>query len=399
MTTPKSNRFVFRPTKLLADRLDAEADLTALSVHRLETEDDKIALALSNRLILKINHRLHEGVEPEIETSLFLSSTALFTNMPALLGTIEYVDKEGNRTALAILQSFIRSQGDAWRWTLHALKRVLETQALAPTSTQSETAPPDSFATYVPHMRRLGQRTAELHKALAVETDDQAFAAEPLTFKDVEAAAARARSLAERAFTHLERLKRQASVTEETSNACMALLHRQQDCFALIERLTQPPVGAIKIRIHGDYHLGQLLVVKDDVVILNFEANSARTIAERRTKASPLLDVADMVRSFAYAVETARRDLARQLPGTTVASELAKERLRFSRVFIDAYMEAATDSAIWIKDQPTRIRLLRLFFLSKALSALDHEALNRPDWIALPIEGVLLLLDETSELA
>ena len=204
-----------------------------------------------------------------------------------------------------------------------------------------------------------------------------------------------ARILADRAFRDLETLGTGAS--ENAKMLAQRLIGRKAECYDLIASSAQEPIGAIKTRIHGDYHLGQVLVVKDDVVIIDFEGEPARTLDERRAKGSPMRDVAGMLRSFAYAVATARRRIAERLP--EISSRLNKELIQFSEIFIEAYMDAVRDSPVWIEDEPTQRRLLLLYTLSKALYEIDYEAGNRPDWIDIPIEGVLAILDYVAEAA
>jgi len=389
LKTSNGGKIVFSPSPALAE----EAPVAIADVHRMGVEQSNSSLNLASRFALKIYRRLEEGTNPEIEIGRFLTEVAGFTNTPSLFGSVEYVDAQGRRSGLAILQGFVRGQGDAWRWTLDALKRLLEDVTLAPV--QTETAMLASFSSYLPHVQRLGLRTAELHKALAASTSDPAFAVEPLTHADLLDAAAETRAMAERAFGHLARLGERAS---ETARALAARLQsRHDECFVLIDALATEPIGAVKTRIHGDYHLGQVLVVKDDVIIIDFEGEPSRSLEQRRAKYSPLRDVAGMLRSFAYAVATAKRELAQRLPENS-ASQLQGQLIQFSTVFIETYMEAARGSRIWIEDTPTRQRLLLFFVLSKALYEIDYEASNRPDWIDIPIEGVLAILDYAKEI-
>ena len=169
---------------------------------------------------------------------------------------------------------------------------------------------------------------------------------------------------------------------------------RRQECFNLIGKLVQKPHGAIKIRIHGDYRLSRLLVVKDDVIIVDFGEGPSISPDHRRTKTSPLRDVAVMLRSFAHAVAAAKRDLARLVPDATLAAaRLREELVEFSQIFIQAYMEAARDSPIWIEDEDTRRRLLVLYLLAEALHEIENEAEKRADWIDTSIDSVNAILD------
>ena len=388
LKTNGGGRIVFSPSPAFTE----EETVSVADVQRMGVEQSNSSLNLGSRFALKIYRRLQEGDNPEIEIGRFLTEVAGFTNTPPLYGTVEYIDAEGQSTALAVLQGFVRGQGDAWRWTLDALKRLLEDLTLAPA--EAEAMVPDSFSSYVPHMQRLGQRTAELHKALATPTEDEAFSLEPLTHADLLEAAEDARTMAERVFGHLTRLGDRTSDLART--LAERLLARRKECFGLIEALSVEPIGAVKTRVHGDYHLGQVLVVKDDVIIIDFEGEPSRSLAQRRAKSSPLRDVASMLRSFAYAVATARRELAQRLPDTS-ATELHDKLVQFSHIFVETYMEAARGSPIWIEDQPTRQRLLLFFILSKALYEINYEASNRPDWIDIPLEGILAILDLARE--
>ncbi len=376
----------FSPSPLLADEplIDVE------HVRRMGAEQSNSSINLDDRMALKIYRRLQPGANPEVEIGRFLTDVAQFGNAPPTLGVVEYVDPEGVVTALAVLQRFVRNQGDAWSWTLDVLTRIMDALAFSSRQSRADLAS-QGFDSYTPHMRRLGARTAEMHKALACQTDDGAFAAEPLTLADVREAVRDASILADKAFAHLESMARQG----HGGTLATRLLARKADCYDLLTSFAVEPVGAIKTRIHGDYHLGQVLVVKDDVVIIDFEGEPARTLDERRAKASPLRDVAGMLRSFAYAVATARRRIAQRLP--EVGSRLNKELMEFSEIFIDAYMDSAKHSPIWIDDAATQRRLLLLFTLSKAFYEIDYEAGNRPEWIDIPIEGVLTILDYVAE--
>jgi maltose alpha-D-glucosyltransferase/alpha-amylase len=389
LKTSGGGEFRFQPSAILADELPVDVAM----IRRMGADQSNSSMNLDDRMALKIYRRLQIGANPEVEIGRFLTEVADFRNAPPTLGVVEHVDAGGAVTAVAVLQRFVRNQGDAWSWTLNVLTRIMD--ALAFTSAENLAGLEEGFASYLPHMRRLGMRTAELHKALATPTDDPAFAAEPLTLADVEDAVADARRLAEQAFLRLDNLDPKASENARTLAA--RLIERRDECLALIDASAVEPVGAIKTRIHGDYHLGQVLVVKDDVVIIDFEGEPARPLHERRAKATPLRDVAGMLRSFAYAIATARRRIAERLPETS--SRLNKELIQFSEIFIEAYMETAKGSPIWIEDAATQRRLLILHTLSKALYEIDYEAGNRPDWIDIPIEGVLGILDYVSEMA
>jgi len=368
-----------------------EARSVALEeVRRLSAEQSNTSIALGERLILKIYRRLQSGIHPEVEVGRFLTQVAGFENTPALVGFAEHLAPDRTSTALAVVQGFVRNQGDAWSFTLDTLKRELEAIALIP----EEGAPPleEVFALYLRYAEILGQRTGELHRAFATPTDDPAFALEALTEEDLAVVAADAHAQAERAFAAFGRL----SAGDAARAAVDAVAARRADLSALIDGLARGPVSAVKTRVHGDYHLGQVLIVRDDVYIVDFEGEPSRPADERRLKSSPLRDVAGMLRSFAYAADAAAREVCGRLMEETApraqAAAIAWSRLA-SNAFMAAYAQAAQGSPVWAEDEATRRRLLRLHLLAKALYEVNYEANNRPDWIETPVRGVLALLD------
>ncbi|TPV97686.1 MAG: Trehalose synthase/amylase TreS [Beijerinckiaceae bacterium] len=392
LDTGQGGRISFLPTS----RLGAELMIEATDVHRIGAGQRNSSLVLANQMMLKIRHRVQIGTDPEVETLHFLTEVAHFANAPPLLGVVEYIDREENHAVLAVLQTFMRNQGDAWTWTLGALKRIIEAAALTPG--QDDRAGHEEFAIYVPHMRRLGLRTAEMHKALSAPTSDPAFKAETLTFDDVCEAADTARIMAEHAFTRLRTVPTNASADKHAQ--AERLLARQEECFALIDKLVQKPNGAIKIRIHGDYSLGRLLVMKDDVMIVDFGEGPSISPSQRRAKTSPLRDVAVMLRSLARAVAAAKSDLTRFVPDAPlVAARLHEELVLFSQIFIQAYMEAASGSPIWIEDETTRRHLLVLYLLAELLHEIETGAESHPEWTDTAIDGVNTILDRMAERA
>lgn len=389
-STSDGGRLRFIPTSQFEDAV-AGYDWDAVGSRRMSGEQSNTSIAFGEDVVLKLYRRLQPGVHPEIEVGRFLTEVAGYQNVPALLGSVEYVAADGTPTALAVLQRFVRNQGDAWSQLLDALKRELETFALVP---EDDAAPiADVFAAYLHYAAILGRRTGELHLAFATPTDDAAFAAEPLTAADIDVVIEDARAQAVRAFAGLERLHGAAPVAEDPVSA---LLAKRERCERLLDGFAFEPHGAIKTRVHGDYHLGQVLIRKDDVVIVDFEGEPSRPAEERRGKFSPMRDVAGMLRSFAYAADSAVRDVEARMPdGATRLRAIGVEFTRItSDAFLSAYNETIAGSAVWIEDEATRSRLLHLHLLSKALYEIAYEANNRPDWIATPARGVLSILNE-----
>jgi maltose alpha-D-glucosyltransferase/alpha-amylase len=373
------------------DHLDA-AEIDPADVRRLGAEQSNTSIAFGSRMVLKLYRRLQPGIHPELEVARFLTETAGFENTPALLGSVEHVASDGTPRALAVLQRFVRNQGDAWSFTLDALRREIDTLLLVP----ENEAPPieEAFAAYLAYASILGRRTAELHRAFVTPTNDAAFTIEPLTLKDVHAVADDTRAWADRAFAAIARGG--GGTSESTRQAVDALASRREACLALIDSLARKPIGGIKSRIHGDYHLGQVLIVQDDLMIVDFEGEPSRPAETRRAKSSPLRDVAGMLRSYAYAAETAAREVTSRFAEAAeraTAMTAAWRRLA-ETAFLTSYEEAAKGSDVWLEDEATRRRLLRLHLLAKALYEIDYEANNRPDWIEIPVRGVLSILEQ-----
>jgi maltose alpha-D-glucosyltransferase/alpha-amylase len=375
-------------------QLDPAISLDPADVRRAGTEQSNTSIIFGSRMILKIYRRLQRGIHPELEVARFLTEKASFRHTPPLLGYAEHLSKDGVPTALAVLTQFVRNQGDAWSFTLDSLRRELDSLVLVP---ESEVRPiAEVFASYLRYATVLGQRTAEMHRALATPAGDPAFAVEPLTREDLQAVARDASSWAEKAFNAVERLR--TSLPDRVRTAADTLVARRDACLALIGELSrEEPARAMKSRIHGDYHLGQVLIVQNDVMIVDFEGEPSRPAEERRAKASPLRDVAGMLRSFAYAADTVIIDITSRFGAEAaprMAAATADWRSLVERTFLAAYEETATGSPTWVEDAATRRRLLRLHLLAKALYEIDYEANNRPDWIETPMRGVLSILEE-----
>src|SRR3984893_7818208 len=377
--TGHGGKILFMPSPGLATETLTED----VSVRRIGRGRRNFSLVVANEIMLKVHRRLDIGEDPEVEVLRFLTEVAHFAHTPPLLGVVEHIDRSGNRTVLAILQTYVRNQGDARAWMLGAMKRSLEAAAL--TSGKDGRAPREEFAAYEPHMRSLGMCTAWMHMALATPCANPAFQAEELTLDDVRSVAEAAKTAAERAFVKLQTIANTVSADQRPE--AERLLLRRQECLSLIGKLVQQPHGAIKIRIHGNYRLGRLLIVKNDVMIVDFRGGGSAPYL-RRAKLSPLRDLASMLRSFVHTIAVARQDLARLLPDPQNASaRLREELIQFSQIFIRVYWEAARESPIWVEDEGTRRRLLVLHLLTDLLDDFEYESERSPELIEMLIES------------
>jgi maltose alpha-D-glucosyltransferase/alpha-amylase len=188
------------------------------------------------------------------------------------------------------------------------------------------------------------------------------------------------------------------ALPEADRDAASALLDRQEECLSVIDALARGPINAMKTRIHGDYHLGQVLVAQRDWYIIDFEGEPAKTLDQRRAKHSPLRDIAGMLRSFDYAAWSAVRHIAATT--STVAEATVQQALAWRDETFDAFMagyrELNTEIPSYPSDEREAARLLQIFTLEKACYELAYEAANRPDWIAIPIKGITAILDSST---
>jgi maltose alpha-D-glucosyltransferase/alpha-amylase len=357
----------------------------------LGVEQTNVSIAYGDRVILKLFRRLRAGRQPDVEMSRFLTETAHFANSPGFLGSIEHRPAAGEATTLAAAFAFVPNQGDAWAVLTAALDRDLQDHLL-PIRENELPEDRETFGGFLTLGTLLGRRTAELHNALATATDDPEFAVEPVTRDDL-------RAWSDEAVAETEAmLKRLAETKTGLPDTARALVERiLKGRTRLISRLSAPakkkPAG-FRSRIHGDYHLGQVLVAQDDVMIIDFEGEPKRTLSERRAKSSPLRDVAGMLRSFHYAAETA---VGHRLAATgMIDEEMSARAHRWYRTacgdFLAAYRahllerDGAADAAL-------EAALTDLFVIQKAIYEVGYELSNRPDWLAIPLAGVAELIE------
>jgi len=377
-----SGRLVFQAT----DRLEA-ADRAEASARLLGVEQTNTSLRYGEGVILKIYRRLAPGVNPELEMLRFLTRRG-YANTAALLGTAEWTDAAGEPTALAAAYRYLPNQGDGWTYTLDYLGRALEEAGLA----EDEVPPAERYGVYADLAAGLGRRTAELHAVLGGDREDPAFAPETTSPREAGRVAGAAVALSRRAFAALRRRRR--ALDAGLRPAVDRLLAGEGRVRDLLSRLERELAGIGKIRVHGDFHLGQVLIHEGDWFILDFEGEPERTLAERREKRSPLKDVAGMLRSFDYAAATAVAEMAERagVNRETLAAAARDWEAVAARAFLDAYLGAAADVPGVPADADARARLLEYFMLEKVLYEIVYESANRPAWLGIPVNGALELL-------
>jgi maltose alpha-D-glucosyltransferase / alpha-amylase len=364
-------------------------------VRRIAAEQTNTSVVIGDRVILKAFRRLHEGISPELEIGRFLTESAQFDHIAPLAGAIEYLRGDGTPVTIALLQRYVSNQGDGWSYTLDYLARFLEHRLLEPAPPEPVVEALSPHGAYLVLAHRLGTRTGELHRALA-RGGDPAFDPEPIGEQDltewrrhVEADVDHSLGLL---AAHL------GQIPEAERPGAERLLDAADELRgSVVSVLTGPPSGH-KARYHGDFHLGQVLVVENDFVIVDFEGEPARPLLERRIKHSPLRDVAGMLRSFDYAAyATLRRASAERPEDFDLLEPDARQWEReAAAAFLEGYQEAVAECPCYPEDPAQAQALIRLFTLEKALYELRYELANRPAWAGIPIRGILALLESAT---
>ena len=370
----------FRPTEAGRAKL---ATSFAADVHWLAAEQSNSSLTVGDTAMLKIYRRISPGQHPEAEMNRYLTTHG-FTHAPSLLGEVVRIASDGTPSTLSIVLQFVRNEGDAWSWILDHLTRALD--ALAP-ATPAEASGADLFADCDAIAAAIGRRLGEMHAILAHDTADPAFTPEFASAADATDWANKADERLRNAFeviAQFQTWERQADLER-----AQKLLGQRANIIAAVRNLSKSGAGALKTRVHGDFHLGQVLVASGDVYIIDFEGEPAASIADRRTKVSPLRDIAGLLRSIDYAAATL---IDRKTVGAVPLDEEQRDQLisqfrsRASATFIAAYSEAAGARA-----GPGERALLTLFLIEKAAYEISYEAANRPSWIGVPLAGLTRL--------
>jgi len=378
-----AGRIRFVPTQSFDELAQARREeLTPLKV--LGMSSNSVAL-LGQKLFLKTYRRIREGVNPELEVGRFLTDVVKFPHCVPVAGHVEYVDHEGKISTLALLQSFVPNQGDAWTFAVDALARHLES-----VGSQGEVQPPDGF---VEQVRTLAMRTAQLHAALSRHTGNDAFDPEPVQATDIPLWVKQVRDDALATMDQLSAYRDR--LPPQLQPAALEIFSAGPRLMQMVEGYARHAPQGFKTRYHGDYHLGQVLLVKNDFVIIDFEGEPARSLDERRRKHSALRDVAGMLRSFDYARHMAVRQAAQHAGEEEKLVPIGAEWLRLARdAFLDAYAAEAVAAGLYADQDVVAAQqpLLELFELEKALYELRYELANRPDWVGVPLEGVTALI-------
>ena len=365
-------------------------------IERPPTEGSNSTLLLGDRLFLKVYRRLHEGVNPELEIGHFLTDVSPYPNIVPLAGSLQYRGARGSMVTLALLQGYVENQGDVWSYTVDYLERFFD-DVLISDLIDASTDDTTLHSGYLVQLETLGRRTGELHQALAVTSGDPAFDPEPVADNDLDVW----RKTVSREVTQtLKALKRDLPhLLEAMRENAERLLDGKEVLLGWCATQLPSSIEANKTRYHGDYHLGQVLLVENDFIIIDFEGEPARPLHQRRIKHSPLRDVAGMLRSFNYAAEhalaTSTAERPHDMPQLRPLAERWEETTR--EAFLGGYRTAIAGCSSYPADEADVEALLRLFTLEKALYELRYELHNRPAWVNVPLKGLLDILDAIAE--
>jgi trehalose synthase-fused probable maltokinase len=375
----------------------------ALEPSILSAEQSNTSLRYGERLILKLFRRLQEGIHPEVEVGTFLTERTSFSHFAPVAAVLSYRRPGRAPITIAMLQAFVPNQGDAWCYTLGQLDRYLTSLAwqqgkgLEPAGLPGRTLIASSLLeNYLDRARLLGRRTAELHLALSSGTDDPAFAPEPFTLSYQESLY---RSVHDSATQMLSLLRsHRLHWTGRAREQAEWLLDRADRILERLRGLASRPIAGQRTRIHGDYHLGQVLCSGEDFVIIDFEGEPARPLEERRSKRSPAADIAGMLRSFHYAACTALRTHARHVPAEDALDPRLEAAARSwqklaSAAYLDAYLAVATPHDLLPSRREDLDALLAASLIEKAVYELSYELNHRPDWVDIPLQGLLQLAE------
>ncbi|MBS3803213.1 MAG: maltose alpha-D-glucosyltransferase [Oleiphilaceae bacterium] len=382
----------FSPSSLLADlELPADAEVVSQGV-----EQSNSSIVIGRQLVIKVLRRIEPGIHPEAEIAHYLTAHD-FKHVPPFYGDLARHEAGSEPQTLMLAQGYIENQGDAWAWTRNTLERAIHHAVLGDTTEHEKAYGP--FDELEAFAGKLGQRLGELHRVLAKPTRDAAFQPEVADDEQVQIWTDRVRQRVEEALDLLQTHRRNASETDR--QLADHVLQQRDSLLKNVATLAGQAKGSLLTRIHGDLHLGQVLVAHDDAYLIDFEGEPARPLSERRAKDCPWKDVAGMLRSFDYAGAIIGEKLSADEAGPNAGEqrrELAEQfRNMGSQVFLRSYLESARDIAHQWHSPEGEKAALALFMLEKTAYEIAYEAANRPTWLSVPLTGLVAIVDQTSK--
>jgi maltose alpha-D-glucosyltransferase/alpha-amylase len=360
------------------------------ATRQVGADQSNSSVLVSETLMLKLYRQVEPGRHPEIEFGRYLTEFAKYANTPPMLGAIELSPVKGPSTALGIAHAFVRNQGDGWEFTVKYLDRFLDESAVLPV--EQIPAPDVAHTVYLTQVRQLGRRVAELHMALCRDDAEPAFRPEAADAGDVATWVRTVRNDAKSALAALRTALPKLS-TDAVQLAAI-LVDNRQDILKRIDALAAIGDGLLMTRIHGDLHLGQVLVAQNDFYVIDFEGEPRRPLAERHRKDCPLRDVAGILRSFDYAAWSALENLKGTRAGRRIAlrEHAVAWRDRAVDAFLSSYRQAIGTTPSYPQKPAIADALLQLFLLGKVFYEIHYELANRPLWVETPLRGAVGIL-------
>ncbi|MFW6195577.1 MAG: putative maltokinase, partial [Chloroflexota bacterium] len=401
-------RLATSTTRMMGDMRDKLA--RGVQPRVLRGEQSNTSLVYDEAFILKLFRKVTRGVNPDLEIGRFLAEKTDFQNAAPVAGAIEYTTNgDGEARTVGILQGYIPNHGDAWTYTDDALGRYYE-QVLAvpdhetpraptgPLGSLRDQEPPEIISQLVgPYLvlaQLIGKRTAEMHAALGSRPDDPEFAPQPFTRLYQRSLYQGMRNSVTNMLRGLR--PRIASLPEDARADAEVIARSEGLILGRLAELTRSPISAMRIRCHGDYHLGQVLYTGGDFVIIDFEGEPARPLGERRLKRSPMRDVGGMVRSFHYAAHSAMLNRIHSWIRPETAPRVERWAQLWYRwvaeAFLEGYISSLSGSRLIPEDAEQFQTLLDMYLIDKAVYEVMYEINNRPSWSRIPLRGLAELV-------
>jgi maltose alpha-D-glucosyltransferase/alpha-amylase len=380
----------------------------------IKGEQSNTSIIYGECFILKLFRKLEEGINPDLEIGLFLNEQKHLEHFATIAGSLEYQRPKAEPMTVGILQQFIPGVRSSWEYTLDSLRDYFE-QVMVQQAVHEVSIPSGSIvdwhssevpevanltiSAYLASAQLLGQRTAELHLALASNPGNPDFAPEPFTTLYQRSIYQYSRNQAGKVLLLLK--KRLNSLEPDTRELAEAVLNSQDQIMESFGQVMAQKITAMRTRTHGDYHLGQVLYTGKDFIIIDFEGEPAHSLSERRMKRSPLRDVAGMLQSFYYA---AIQGLRHEQESGMIHPEnfpVMQQWAQFwycwvSAAFIKTYLTTAGDAAFLPKSKEELQVLLNAYLLEKVIYELGYELNNRPQWVPIPLQRILQLLQHST---
>ena len=370
----------------------------------LNADQSNTSLIFDNKYFLKLYRKLDNTINPDLEITRYLSEKTDYKYAPKFVGAIEYNPDHKNIIVLGMMQDLIPNQGDAWEYTKDSLERYFENvltsrDKILEKASGKLTQPltyenlPDSFkeligVVFPERIHILGKRTAQMHLALAANPEEKNFEHEPFSLHYQRSLFSSLQSLTRNAFQNLQ--KNLKNLPPWLEKEATEVLEMKSDVLKCFKRVYIHKITIMKIRTHGDYHLGQVLWTGKDFVIIDFEGEPARTFSERRLKRSPLRDVAWMVRSFHYAAYSSimEAEFNQQRKEGHLEDWAEAWYFHVTRLFLHGYLTKVKHSNFIPEEEEDFNILMETFLLEKAVYELNYELNNRPDWLIIPLRGI-----------